>query len=282
MNDQMLLWAAINAAIDAGQAIMAIYQTDFDVIKKEDKSPLTLADQRSHKIISNSLSPYKIPVLSEEGKTIAFKIRKEWKRLWVVDPLDGTKEFVKRNDEFTVNIALVEDRHPIMGIIYLPVKDVLYFAELQSGAYRLDEAKTIINGSKTKLDEKKSGFHSVLTTKAQRLPIRDISPPHFTIVGSRSHATLELEDYVNQKKKKLGQVKFISAGSSLKICLVAEGRANIYPRLGPTMEWDTAAGQAIADIAGAQMTEYKTGKPLAYNKENLLNPWFVVEWEPSL
>jgi 3'(2'), 5'-bisphosphate nucleotidase len=282
MNDQKLLWAAINAAIDAGQAIMAVYQTDFNVIKKEDESPLTLADQRSHNIISNSLSPYKIPILSEEGKSIAFKIRKEWKRLWVVDPLDGTKEFVKRNDEFTVNIALVEDQYPVMGIIYLPVKDVLYFAEGKSGAYRLDEAQTIINGIKAKVAEKYSGFHSILTTKSQRLPLRDLSSPHYTIVGSRSHATSELEEYVNQKKKELGHVQFISAGSSLKICLVAEGRANIYPRLGPTMEWDTAAGHAIVDIAGAQMTEYKTGKPLIYNKENLLNPWFVVEWKPNL
>jgi len=281
MSAKKMLVTALIAAIDAGQAILDVYRTDFDVIKKEDKSPLTLADQCSHKIIFNSLSPFNIPILSEEGKAIAYEKRKKWKRLWIIDPLDGTKEFVKRNDEFTVNIALVEDQRPKIGIIYLPVKDALYFAEKQLGAFRIDNAKIIINRLKLKLEKENSVFHSTLISKAQLLPIKNLSRPIFTIVGSRSHGTPELEDFVNKKQKTLGKVQFISAGSSLKICLVAEGRADIYPRLGPTMEWDTAAGQAIAEFAGARMAEYKTRKPLIYNKEDLLNPWFVVEWKQN-
>lgn len=281
MNAKKMLITALIAAIDAGQAILDVYRTDFDVIKKEDKSPLTLADQRSHKIIFNSLSHFDIPILSEEGKAIAYEERKKWKRLWIIDPLDGTKEFVKRNDEFTVNIALVEDQRPNLGIIYLPVKDVAYFAEKQFGAFRLDNAKRFINRLKEELDEEISVFNSTLIPKALSLPIKDLSRSIFTIVGSRSHATPELEDFVYKKQKTIGKVQFISAGSSLKICLVAEGRADIYPRLGPTMEWDTAAGQAIVEFSGAQLTEYKTRKPLIYNKEDLLNPWFVVEWKQN-
>jgi 3'(2'), 5'-bisphosphate nucleotidase len=281
MNAKKMLISALIAAIDAGEAILDVYGTDFGVTKKEDHSPLTLADQRSHKIILDSLSPFDIPILSEEGKEISYEERKKWKRLWIVDPLDGTKEFVKRNDEFTVNIALVEDQYPSIGIIYLPVKDVLYFAERQIGAFRLDGAKILINGRREELDKEPSVFRSTIIPKALPLPIKDLTHSIFTIVGSRSHATPELDDFVNKKKETIGQVQFISAGSSLKICIVAEGRADIYPRLGPTMEWDTAAGQAIVEIAGARMTEYETGKPLLYNKKNLLNPWFIVEWKQN-
>lgn len=278
MNYNEILSIALKAAVHAGQAVLEVYETDFDVREKEDHSPLTLADQRSHKIIKNYLQPLNIPVLSEEGKTISFDERKNWERLWIVDPLDGTKEFVKRNDEFTVNIALVESQRSVLGVIYLPVKDTLYFAEKENGAYRLDEAKQHIEDALNRISDKKINDLCLhLISKSQHLPRKFSTGAIFTIVGSRSHATSELVDFVTEKEKILGKVRFISAGSSLKICLVAEGEADIYPRLGPTMEWDTAAGQAIAESAGAKMIEYKTGKPLLYNKKDLLNPWFIVE-----
>lgn len=277
MDRKKMLRIAIKAAIDAGQAILEVYRTDFDVQTKEDQSPLTLADRRSHKIISDYLTPLDIPVLSEEGREIEYETRKDWERLWVVDPLDGTKEFVKRNDEFTVNIALVENQMPTLGVIFLPVNDTLYFAEKAIGAYRLDDATQVVNTQAEDADVKDAELLLSLQRQAAALPLKKTSKEIFTIVGSRSHATRELEDFVAQKEKELGKIQFISAGSSLKICLVAEGRADIYPRLGPTMEWDTAAGQAVAQIAGADMTEYATGKPMLYNKNDLLNPWFVVE-----
>jgi 3'(2'), 5'-bisphosphate nucleotidase len=201
MNAKKMLITALIAAIDAGEAILEVYGTDFSVTKKEDKSPLTLADQRSHKIILDSLGSFDIPILSEEGKEISYEERKKWRRLWVVDPLDGTKEFVKRNDEFTVNIALVEDQYPTIGVIYLPVKDVLYFAEKQLGAFRVDDARIIINGLKEELDKEVSVFRPTIIPKALPLPIKNLSHSIFTIVGSRSHATPELDDFVNKKQK---------------------------------------------------------------------------------
>jgi 3'(2'), 5'-bisphosphate nucleotidase len=272
------LLKSVQAAIAAGKAIETVYHSeDFGVEYKSDTSPLTVADQKSHEIIVKALQDVEIPVLSEEGKDTPYAQRKDWVRFWVVDPLDGTKEFIKRNGEFTVNIALVEDGRPVMGTIYVPDRDTLYFAAQGFGAYKLE------NGPLNQLQHAPADSDALARTLLEQiveqstpLPIEHPRRVALTIVGSRSHKTAELEAYVEKKRKAFGDVEFISAGSSLKICLVAEGRADIYPRLGPTMEWDTAAGQAIAEAAGATVCEYGTLNPLMYNKEDLHNPWFIV------
>jgi 3'(2'), 5'-bisphosphate nucleotidase len=270
---------SIQAAIAAGNAINEVYHSeDFGVEYKSDQSPLTLADQRSHDIIVNNLREFDIPILSEEGKDAPYAQRKGWKRFWVVDPLDGTKEFIKRNGEFTVNIALVENSHPVLGTIFVPDRNTLYFAARNFGAYKLQDGP-FAELSETRADsaEETRILLDQIVGQSARLPIENQQRPLLTIVGSRSHKTPELEAYVEEKRKAHGEVEFISAGSSLKICLVAEGRADVYPRLGPTMEWDTAAGQAIAENAAARVYQYSTSKPLIYNKEDLHNPWFIVQ-----
>ena len=269
------LGAAIKAAVDAGKAILDIYQTDFQVDYKEDQSPLTLADKKAHEIISGQLVEFDIPVLSEEGKTLPYAERRDWNTLWIVDPLDGTKEFVKRNGEFTVNIALVSAGQPILGVVFAPVREVLYFALQGLGAYKIDQmdpaaalSEHISHGECTSSD---------LVEHGQALPLEQPQDTPYTIVGSRSHATDALEAFVEEKRIEFGTIDFIPAGSSLKLCLVAEGRAHIYPRLAPTMEWDTAAGHAVVTCAGARIYNHASGDPLRYNKEDLLNPWFIVE-----
>ena len=274
-NRSSWLYTAITSALAAGKAILEVYDSaDMGVEKKADDSPLTLADRRAHDIILADISDFGIPVLSEEGRNIPFGERSQWPRMWIVDPLDGTKEFIKRNGEFTVNIALVEKGSPTMGVVYVPVTDSLYFADLERGSFRIDAC------AKTGIGDKPSGGIDPLASlveKALRLPLPPDGDRPFTIMGSRSHATPELEAYVEAMRQSHGRVDFISSGSSLKICRVAEGRADVYPRLGPTMEWDTAAGQAIAVAAGVRVVRHDNGHPLAYNKENLLNPWFIVE-----
>ncbi len=267
MNIKNLILPAIVASVEAGFAILEVYNQDFAVEEKEDKSPLTLADKRSHEIIMSRLSSLGIPVLSEEGKSIDYHVRKQWEYFWMVDPLDGTKEFVKRNDEFTVNIALVHENKPVMGVIYVPVLKQLYFAARNFGAYlmALDSGIDFSDISLAQIVDKSASID--MTPKKTR---------PFTIVGSRSHATKELEEYVEKKRAEHGTLDFISAGSSLKLCRVAEGSADVYPRLGPTMEWDTAAGHIIAECAGASVFRADNGEPLLYNKENLLNPWFFI------
>jgi 3'(2'), 5'-bisphosphate nucleotidase len=269
------LVTATASALAAGRAILEVYESpDMGVQKKADDSPLTLADRRAHDIIMVGIGGFGIPVLSEEGRNIPFAERSQWPRMWIVDPLDGTKEFIKRNGEFTVNIALAEAGIPTMGIIYVPVADTLYFSDLELGAFKIDscQAAGIHEENASGMDNLES-----LVEYASRLPLEKDKDRPFTIMGSRSHATPELEAYVEAMRRKHDRVDFISAGSSLKICRVAEGGADVYPRLGPTMEWDTAAGQAIAVASGARVVCHDDGKPLAYNKEDLLNPWFIVE-----
>ena len=237
---------------EAGKAIMDIYRSDFSVELKQDKSPLTLADRRSHEIIAGHLKQYShYPVLSEEGKTIPYEERKSWKQFWLVDPLDGTKEFLKRNDEFTVNVALMQGNMPVVGAIYIPATDILYYAIQGKGAYKNE------NGNDTKLP----------------LPVK---PQRLTVVGSRSHSSEDFEAYIRTLEQRHGAVDIISAGSSLKFCLVAEGKAHLYPRLGPTMEWDTAAGQIIVEETGGRVLEAGTTRSLVYNKPSLVNPYFVA------
>lgn len=264
------LFVAIDAALKAGEKILSIYNdpaSDFGIERKADNSPLTIADREAHEIIDRRLrkaTPY--PVLSEEGRHLDYACRREWTSLWIVDPLDGTKEFIKRNGEFTVNIALVENGTPVLGVIYLPVKKELYFASDSLGAYKLCDITALKEGDTLE----------TLQAAALRLPHTEFKEA-FVIVASRSHLTPETEEYIEEMKKKYDLVELISSGSSIKICLVAEGKADVYPRFAPTMEWDTAAGHAIARAAGAEI--YQAGKemPLQYNKEDLLNPWFVVE-----
>ena len=264
------LFIALEASLAAGRAILEVYGTsDFGVEKKADDSPLTRADRQAHRIIKAAIVTTGIPVLSEEGRDIPFAERRQWARMWVVDPLDGTKEFIKRNGEFTVNIALVENGLPTMGIVFVPAADILYFADGERGAFKVD-------GSLRRAAERMQTLDRWIDI-ARRLPLPREAARPYTIMGSRSHATPELAAFVERMRRKHGQVDFIAAGSSLKICRVAEGRADIYPRLGPTMEWDTAAGQAIATASGARVVRHDDGQPLAYNKENLLNPWFIVQ-----
>lgn len=274
MIDQIRLFLilSIRAAVEAGKAVLDVYHTDFAVDQKADKSPLTLADRRSHEIISAHLAVTDIPLLSEEGRDIPYRERRGWERLWIVDPLDGTKEFIKRNGEFTVNIALIDGDSPVMGVIFVPAKAVLYFGARGMGSYMIDEVVAIDAigaGDIQSLDD--------VLNQAKALP--KPMPPRAAIkvVGSRSHLTDEVSAFVEEMRQRHGEVEFLSAGSSLKICLVASGEADIYPRLGPTMEWDIAAGQAIAESAGARFYCHGTGQPMVYNRENLINPWFVVE-----
>ncbi len=279
MKYNALLLKSIHASLTAGDAILEIYESDFSVEKKADDSPLTLADKRSHEIIDASLTEFNIPILSEEGRDIEYSVRQNWDQLWIVDPLDGTKEFIKRNGEFTVNIALVKNGLPVLGVIFVPVKNVLYFAERDLGSFKLSDSKCIEELKNQLLSEKKKeSLLENLMSHSERLPIKRSTGSSCTIIGSRSHATKELDEFVKEKELEYDVVDFISAGSSLKFCLVAEGKADIYPRLGPTMEWDTAAGQAIAEIAGAGVFDLNTNSPLIYNKADLLNPYFIVQY----
>jgi 3'(2'), 5'-bisphosphate nucleotidase len=280
LENEGFLTMSLLAAIEAGKAIQEIYHTGFEVEYKEDHSPLTLADKTAHDIIVQHLLESDIPILSEEGKTISFQERSAWKSLWIVDPLDGTKEFVKRNGEFTVNIALVKDGIPIMGVVYAPDRDLLYFGLQDLGAYKISDPE-IIQKYQDGIETGRITLKDILKT-ARKLPLPGQKKRPYTIVGSRSHATPDLERFVADKREAFGEVDFIPAGSSLKICLVAEGQADIYPRLAPTMEWDTAAGHAVAAYSGARIFEYESGDTLKYNKENLLNPWFVVEHSSKL
>jgi len=267
MNSSNYLYVAVRAAIDAGKVIMDIYndpEADFGVEMKADNSPLTRADKASHDMIADVLSATPFPMLSEEGAAIPFKKRSKWKTLWIVDPLDGTKEFIKRNGEFTVNIALVENGVPELGVIYVPCRKELYYASEQTGAYKV-----------TGVDWNNQLPYSEIKKRAVRLPL---STGHqgVVVVASRSHQTKETSTFIENLRKQGMPVTLISSGSSLKICSVAEGSADIYPRFAPTMEWDTAAGHAIARAAGCKVCQVDEKTPLIYNKEDLLNPWFVV------
>jgi len=251
MLNQIDIQDIVTIAKEAGKAIMQVYKQDFEVEYKQDSSPLTLADKKANDIIEDGLNKLSVnlPILSEEGNNIPYKDRKHWEYFWLVDPLDGTKEFVKKNDEFTVNIALIHKDTPILGVVYAPALDVCYWAKQGEGAFK----------------------------DGQSLPLKAESQRNtYKIVASRSHMSDETQAFIDaidtQKEKEL-----ISIGSSLKICLVAEGEADIYPRLGPTMEWDTGAAHAIVNESGGQLNDQKNNNVLKYNtSEKLLNNYFVV------
>ena len=255
---------AIEASLEAGKRIMEIYNNeDFEVDFKGDDSPLTKADLASHEIIVKYLNDTGIPILSEEGKHMDFSERKTWRELWIVDPIDGTKEFIKRNGEFTVNIALVKNQKPVMGVIYVPALNELYFASDELGSL-----KAVDIANFTSLEGMKNS--------AVKLPMA-IENNKYTVVASKSHLSKETEEYIASLKEEHGEVTTISKGSSLKLCMVAEGVAQQYPRFAPTMEWDTAAGHAICSFAGKSLIDYETKKEMLYNREKLLNNWFLVK-----
>lgn len=258
MIDQVKIEDIKEIAQRAGEEILAVYGTEFSVDVKEDKSPLTEADKRANAVIVEALERLypDIPIISEETKTVEYEERKNWEYFWLVDPLDGTKEFIKRNGEFTVNIALVHGDRPILGVVYQPVGESLFWGIEGKGAW-----KSVGDGAEIPL---KGGPHYK-------------EKEEITVVASRSHQTPEVQAFVADLESSGKKVEFLSAGSSLKLCLVAEGAADVYPRLGPTMEWDTGAAHAVASAAGRKVLSHETGDPLAYNKENLLNPFFIVE-----
>ncbi len=248
------------AVAEAGKAVMAVYDDPAatEVIAKDDKSPLTQADLAANRILVEHLKALApdIPVLSEESEQAPWSERRHWNELWVVDPLDGTREFIKRNGEFTVNVALVRDHRPVLGVVYAPALDRWYFASSEDGVWRQDEDRDPV---------------AIETVHKQ------YDRP-WQVVGSRSHMTREVEDFV----ARLGAAEFVAMGSSLKLCLVADGAADIYPRLGPTCEWDTCAAQAVVEAAGGKVVNAETGESLTYNaREELLNPWFIVCREPQ-
>ncbi|MFI3240420.1 MAG: 3'(2'),5'-bisphosphate nucleotidase CysQ [Bacteroidales bacterium] len=263
-----ILNVAIKAAIKAGSEIMEIYNdpnSDFGIERKKDNSPLTLADKAAHKVIASILSETDIYILSEEGRVDSYAKRSNISSLWIVDPLDGTKEFIKRNGEFTVNIALVTDGVPKIGVVYLPVKGIVYFAAESIGSFRLEN----VTDGTALMDMEQ------LIASSDKLPLNS-KRDKFTIVASRSHLSDETKAFIERQREKHTDIDCISSGSSIKIALVAEGSADLYPRFAPTMEWDTAAADAVAIYAGAEIVRAEDERPLAYNKENLLNPWFIV------
>lgn len=259
-----LLQTITTASIEAGKAILKVYNSNFEVSYKEDTSPLTLADKNAHSIIANALQKTGIPVLSEEGRDIPFEDRKDWEKMWVVDPLDGTKEFVKRNGEFTVNIALVENGIPILGVVYAPILDKLYIGDVKLGAYKIEKASSVTD-------------FTMELTKENKLPIVALEKrTSFRVVASRSHLNNETSEFIDNLKKAHSNIEIVTIGSSLKLCMIAEGEADIYPRFAPTMEWDTAAGDAVVRASGGKVKIANTSEDVKYNKKNLLNPWFIV------
>jgi 3'(2'), 5'-bisphosphate nucleotidase len=252
-----LIDPVVALARKAGDAILEVYASDFDVQAKDDESPLTQADIASHRLIDAGLRELTpdVPIISEESGLPEFDVRRQWSRYWLVDPLDGTKEFVKRNGEFTVNIALIEDHRPVLGIVHVPVTGKTYTG--CEGA-----------GSSIRINDEAPHRIHVASTSAS--PVR--------VVGSRSHRGASLDAYLEA----LGEVEMLPMGSSLKFCVVAEGNADVYPRLGPTSEWDTAAAQAVVEQAGGAVL-HLDGSPLAYNaKADILNPHFIVRGPTDL
>ncbi|MGB7394927.1 MAG: 3'(2'),5'-bisphosphate nucleotidase CysQ [Pricia sp.] len=284
---------AIRAAIHAGKEILKIYDLpEIEVEKKNDNSPLTKADMNANRVINKYLWETGHPIISEENKQLDFSERKNWATCWMVDPLDGTKEFIKRTGEFTVNIAFCDKGRPILGVIYVPVSRKLYFADVAEGkAYKkvLDhghDLPTDERGMQAELFAEDNRIYPNMEARKEASQKESIHKDGFLedspkqnilrVVGSRSHMNKETSQFIDASKAKYETVEIISRGSSLKFCLVAEGEADVYPRFAPTMEWDTAAGHAICSAVGLQVIAQDTQKELVYNKENLLNPHFLV------
>jgi 3'(2'), 5'-bisphosphate nucleotidase len=251
-----LLDAVAGIAESAGAAILEVYGTDFAVEAKEDESPITAADRRAHDVIRAALGalPVQTPILSEEARAVPWEVRRHWTEYWLVDPLDGTKEFVNRNGQFTVNIALVRAGRPVLGVVHVPVTGTTYGGIVGRGAWRRT------NGG-----------------EQEPIEVRPLDGGPVRVVGSRSHRGPDLDGYL----ERLGPHEMVPMGSSLKFCVVAEGGADVYPRLGPTSEWDTAAAEAVLTAAGGRVVA-SNGQPMRYNKgPDLLNPWFIASGDGS-
>lgn len=257
----------LKIAQEAGKAILKVYDSDFGFESKKDGSPLTLADKNSFGIISKALAAayLEIPLLSEEGKEIPYETRKSWKAFWLVDPLDGTKEFIQRNGQFTVNIALIDNGKPVLGIIHAPVKDIFYFAKEGLGTYKLEDTSCLENAKDI----------NTIIGLSTRLPF-DNREEKLAVVASRSHSLKETDAYIDKLKEEYKEMDIINIGSSLKLCLIAEGKAHVYPRFGPTMEWDIAAGQVLIEQTAGSITSVENKQALQYNKDSLVNPRFVA------
>ncbi|WMI65843.1 3'(2'),5'-bisphosphate nucleotidase CysQ [Aestuariibaculum sp. YM273] len=262
MNKYLLI--AIEAAVAAGAEIIEVYSKDFEVQLKDDDSPLTVADERANTIINSFLTGTTIPVISEENKQVDYAVRKGWTTCWMVDPLDGTKEFVKRNGEFTVNIALIEKGKPVLGVIYVPVTETLYYAEVKTE-----------KAFKCKIPNH-AFSEDLLNTSVSISPDWNLTST-LRVVASKSHQTPDTDVFIKELKQEGYEVELVSKGSSLKFCLMAEGAADMYPRFAPTMEWDTAAGHALCLAVGLEVLQVDNDKPLVYNKTELLNPYFIVQ-----
>jgi 3'(2'), 5'-bisphosphate nucleotidase len=257
---------AIKSAIEAGKAIMGVYATEFSVDFKSDQTPLTTADTRADEIITKALNKTGLPIISEEGRQTPYHQRENWDSYWLVDPLDGTKEFVNRNGEFSVNIALISNKKAVAGIIYAPVTDILYFSNDQ-GAWKLLHAEGIVKAN-SKIEN--------LRRESSKLPL-DRQDNDFTIVASRSHLNPETTQFINEIKKKHDNIRIVSRGSSLKLCMIAEGLADVYPRFGITSEWDIAAGHAVVSAAGGRVVAIANeSEELTYNNEQMENPPFIA------
>ncbi len=254
----------VNTAIDAGYEIMKVYSSqNFEIEFKQDNSPLTIADKKSNEIIMNTLKKFDIPIISEENKQIDYEQRKNWVKFWLVDPLDGTKEFINRLADFTVNIALIENQIPVFGVVYVPAKQELFFASKEFGSF---QCNNIIKKYNTLND---------LINSSQKLPLKK-NNFNYKVIASKSHFNKETEDFIEKLKTEYPDLELINVGSSLKLCAIANGVADIYPRFGPTMEWDIAAGHAIVKYAGGKVVQAENHQEMIYNKENLLNPYFIV------
>jgi len=269
-----LLGLALRAAGRAGREILGVYSGPFAVDSKQDQTPITEADRRAHQAIAEELragSPY--PLLSEEGPQTPYAERRRWRRFWLVDPLDGTKEFVKRNGEFTVNIALIQRGRPVLGVVYAPASGLLYFAARGVGARK---AEGLSPGPEL---ERATRSARELPRRPSTFPGRIPSRPRkarLTVMASRSHTSPQWLSYLEQLRQVYAEVEVLSLGSALKSCLVAEGRADLYLRFGRTMEWDTAAAQAVLEAVGRHMRAYPARRTLRYNKESLANPAFLA------
>lgn len=262
-----MLSYAIEATIGAGAEIMNVYHSDVEIYLKSDSSPLTVADQKANQFINGILKTTEIPIISEENKQDAFGVRQAWDTCWMVDPLDGTKEFIKRNGEFTVNIALIEHGKPVLGVIYVPVTKTLYYA-------------IVSEGKAFKCTLKQHMFSKEILENSTEILNKKNNSNLIKVVGSRSHQNEATLNYISALESKGHKIQLVSKGSSLKFCIVAEGLASIYPRFAPTMEWDTAAGHAICNAVGVSVSQVDGQKELQYNKADLLNPYFIAQ-EPK-